>query len=364
MELIFFFEAEKVRIQDRRKKIVLLYHDILGKFVKNAGLEDNNNDVEGEELLNVKFNQKELQLSDSEMYLGPRVEAFLVKMGLNRKSSEITFWLLQAREFYEEAIFKMKKYFSTSIIRSETLKALEVLSPSSWALQDLDSLKKYWRLLAEKFSNVVEVKQVPALLSEVTLLKAVKVLVARPREVDKFFSALSRENDEDEKFSFPLLSKLGIALSTIYNSSSPAERNFSLMNLIVGDPRKNRTSQLLLLVKMLITAEMRALASSCSRCKALESKGEQSPHCHCSLWYPSEELLVSMRDGQPSRRYRAFLEENRKEEEILRELKQLEATDDATEEAKDMKSEVLKLKRREWRKSRWRRRSQKEKRNI
>ena len=60
MELISFFEAEKVRIQDRRKKLVLLYHDILGKFVKNAGLEDNNNDVEGEELLNVKFNQKEL----------------------------------------------------------------------------------------------------------------------------------------------------------------------------------------------------------------------------------------------------------------------------------------------------------------
>ena len=53
-----------------------------------------------------------------------------------------------------------------------------------------------------------------------------------------------------------------------------------------------------------------------------------------------------MRDGQPSRRYRAFLEENRKEEETLRELKQLEATDDATEEANDMKSEVLKSKRR------------------
>ena len=290
MELISFFEAEKVRVRDRHKKLVFLYHDYLGKFMKNAGLEDNNNDLDGEDLLKVKYNQRDKQLDDDEIFLGPKVESLLVELGLDRKSEEIKFWLLQVRDFYEEACFKMKKYFSTSI-KSETLKALAVLSPKSWIKHDLDTLKRHWRLLGEKFYNVLEGTKVPALLSEVTMLKAERGLVGGDKmTVDKFFSSLSKEIDDDEDPSYPLLSRLGSALSTIYNSSSPAERDFSLMNLIVGDPRKNRTSQLLLLAKMFITADIRALARNCPRCKSLEEKGEQSPHCHCSLWHPSEEL--------------------------------------------------------------------------
>jgi hypothetical protein len=36
MELISFFESEKVRIQDRHKKLVSLVHNCFGKFMKNA----------------------------------------------------------------------------------------------------------------------------------------------------------------------------------------------------------------------------------------------------------------------------------------------------------------------------------------
>ena len=64
--------------------------------------------------------------------MGPKVESLLVVLGLNRKSKEA--WLSRVRGYYEEALFKMKKYFSASI-KSKTLRALSVLSPKSWTNQ-------------------------------------------------------------------------------------------------------------------------------------------------------------------------------------------------------------------------------------
>ena len=118
------------------------------------------------------------------------------------------------------------------------------------------------------------------------------------------------------------------------------------MNLIFGDPRKNRTSQLLLLAKMFIAAEIRSLARACKRCKLLSVKGEQLPHCHCSLWHPPEDLLVTMRNGQPWKRYKKDLEENRKKEESLQDLKEMEAADDAIDRVDDLGSELSKLRKR------------------
>ena len=346
MELISFFEAEKVRIQDRHKKLVMLFKDYLGKFMKNGGLEDENNNLNGEEVLNLKINQRDKQLEDDDIYLGPKVEALLLEMGLSRKSEELKFWLLQVRGFYEEALYKMKKYFSSSI-RSKTLQALSVLSPKSWTTVNLDTLKQKWRVLGEAFPNILEMAEVPALLSEVTVLKGEGGLVNSDQmTVDGFFSSLSKEADDDGNFSYPLLTRLGSALSTIYNSSSPAERDFSLMNLIVGDPRKNRTSQLLLLAKMFITAEIRSLARNCKRCKTLSLRGEQSPHCHCSLWHPPEDLLVTMRNGQPYQRYRRELDENRVEEESLKGLKEMQAADDALARCDDLAIELKRLQKR------------------
>ena len=58
MDLISFFEVEKVRIQDRHMKLVMLFKDYLGKFMKNAGVEDENNNLEDEEVLSVKIKQR------------------------------------------------------------------------------------------------------------------------------------------------------------------------------------------------------------------------------------------------------------------------------------------------------------------
>ena len=86
MELINFFESEKIRIQDRHRKLVSLLHNLLGKFFENAGCNDsNNNSVEGEDLLKVKFGDRKRQLNDDEIFLGPRVESLLRELGLTRQ---------------------------------------------------------------------------------------------------------------------------------------------------------------------------------------------------------------------------------------------------------------------------------------
>ena len=218
---------------------------------------------------------------------------------------------------------------------------LSVLSPVSWRTSDLDSLKRNWRLLAEKFPNIIATKEVPELLTEVTTLKIER---ETPTElpVDEFFSALNKKVDEDGDPIYPVLIKLGSALSTIYNSSSPAERDFSLMNLIAGDPIKNKTSQLLLLTKMFITAEIRSLARNCKKCLEKE-KGEKTSHCHCDLWIPPEDLLVTMRDGKPSQRYKRDLEEKKIEDDSLKVLKEMQAADDLVDKESEMRREVKKF---------------------
>ena len=50
------------------------------------------------------------------------------------REGAIKAWLSRVRGYYEEALFKMKKYFSASI-KSKTLRALSVLSPKSWTNQ-------------------------------------------------------------------------------------------------------------------------------------------------------------------------------------------------------------------------------------
>ena len=46
---------------------------------------------------------REKQLCDEEIFLGPRVETLLRERGLTRQSEATSLWILQVREFYEEA---------------------------------------------------------------------------------------------------------------------------------------------------------------------------------------------------------------------------------------------------------------------
>ena len=212
-------------------------------------------------LLKADYKNRTKQLEDKQIFLGSKVESFLVDLGLSKESTEVKHWLLKVRGFYDEAVFKIIKYCSQSI-KSRSLRALAVLAPTSWLSMELDDLKKYWRVLGQQFSNVIQVTQLPDLMVEVSALKVEGCSFGdiEKMEVDEFFSNLSKVTDDEENLVFPLLSKLGSSLTTLYNSSSMAERDFSLMNAIVAD--KSRTSQLLLLAKMYIKAEILQLAKS------------------------------------------------------------------------------------------------------
>ena len=64
MDLISFFESNKIRIHAKQGKLVILLHDYLSKYLKQAGLEGNNNPT-GEQLLKVKYKDTNIQLSRS-----------------------------------------------------------------------------------------------------------------------------------------------------------------------------------------------------------------------------------------------------------------------------------------------------------
>ena len=82
--------------------------------MKNAGVEEGV-EVTGKDLLEVNFKDRRRQLSDEYIFLGCRVEKLLSEVGLTRSSKEIQPFLSSVRDFYEEAIYKIKKYFSVLI---------------------------------------------------------------------------------------------------------------------------------------------------------------------------------------------------------------------------------------------------------
>ncbi len=129
-------------------------------------------------------------------------------------------------------------------------------------------------------------------------------------EVDVFFKAVAKLRDPDNGSQlYPLLVRLGYALATMYNSSSSAERDFSLLNASLADKHKNSSSLLLLEAKMHIKAECRSLARQCKECQEMNRQGKESTHCHCEKWKPKEELMETMRNSGPWQRYKADLEQ-------------------------------------------------------
>ena len=113
--------------------------------------------VTGKDLLKIKYDDSKLQLSDKDIFLGPLVEEFLVELKVARDSLLIASWLLNVRKFYVEVMFKLNKYFSTSL-KSRTLQYMSVLAPSSVQNNSTKILRKQWRYLAERFNNVVKVR--------------------------------------------------------------------------------------------------------------------------------------------------------------------------------------------------------------
>lgn len=227
IKFLNYFESSEVRVHQQFASIVDIVYNFLSKFLKNAGMGDKEETVTGRRLLKVDYKDKKLQLDDEKIFLGGKVDGFLKEMGLRRDSEEIKPWIQKVRLFYEELLSKMFKYFGPSL-KSKTLRYLSVLCPSATLSLPLDELKLRWKYLAEGFPNIIDPSEVDCLVDEVVKLKTLEGLDDET-EPEEFFKDLSTVKDVNGNQVFPLVIKLGTALLTGHNSSSSAERDFSLM---------------------------------------------------------------------------------------------------------------------------------------
>ena len=252
------------------------------------------------------------------------------------------------------AVDKMIKYFQGTL-ESKVMEALKVMDPKFWRLGKGDMLRRKFKILAEQWKEVIPGEDIPKLQEEVAAMLHRREEVEELREeedLDVVFSKVSKM-EELENPAFPLLAKLGSSLCTIYNSSSPAERDFSLMKTFVGDPNKGNTRKEMLNAKMHIKAEVNSLGRSCTKCKDNkekfqrgERKTERVEHCHCDLWHPSEELLRTVRRGAAAQRYKADLEERKTEAEKRSKQLATSKEEEVAKIKKDMKVEIDKLRKR------------------
>ena len=148
--------------------------------------------------------------------------------------------------------------------------------------------------------------------------------------------------------------KLGSALLTCDNSSSSAERDFSIMNGLTADPRRCNTSQLRLNTRLSIKCCVHNLRHSCKQCKDLKKKNKEranqgeknksSSHCHCPQWSPSEQLVADVSHGKPHQNFKA--EEEEKQSKAWAQTITFTAArgKDVEVEKKDIQIEVQRLK--------------------
>ena len=89
---------------------------------------------------------------------------------------------------------------------------------------------------------------------------------------------------------------------------------------------------------------MNLLQRNCKKCKVLKREKKSSDYCHCSLWSPPEELMVTMRDGGPWKCYQKDMEDRAKEEKDKEVLKELRREEDKPQMMLDLQKEARKMK--------------------
>ena len=228
IRLLDYFEAEDPIIYKRWDMIAELFHEFLAKFMKKTGIDD---DVSVTELMKIDFTDTSLHLSDSDIYLGGRVESFLEELGLNRRSIELKSWLTDhVRPFYIEALQRMVKYFKPSL-SSRTLQNMDVLNPKSFFAYNMDELKHKWAYVAKKFPAVIPSIQIPELLGQVAKIRLQKKVKEATLELTptEFYHELSKIENVDSTKKYCLVPKLALALLTAHNSGSSSERDISIM---------------------------------------------------------------------------------------------------------------------------------------
>jgi hypothetical protein len=198
-------------------------------------------------------------------------------------------------------------------------------------MPDIKEQREQWTLLGEQLSHIITedelVRMLTVELPDFQLLEAAEDEV----EVDVWWAQVAGVTLGGER-QFPILSRLALALCTIYNSSSEVERDFSDMEAVYTDPRANATGQQLLEAKMTVKSAVKEEAYNCARCKVAKEErkeqalaGEKLPreqcnHCHCKFLEVDDELLADLRNCGPSQRFelnktKASAESKRKSKE-------------------------------------------------
>ena len=133
--------------------------------------------------------------------------------------------------------------------------------------------------------------------------------------IDEWWAQVAEVVVCEEKF-FKKLPKLALALATIYNSSSEAERDISKLNNIFAGDKKGSIKQETVQDKLTVQAAVSEEAKACKRCiqnensrDAIKSKGDRAGkrvvnHCHCGFLKPGPSVIADMRACVPAQRHR------------------------------------------------------------
>ena len=350
VNFIEFFESRKVRCHLLYSKMALLLSTHLDMFLKDGG----RNKMSPKQLLKVDVRDQQMQLPKKDIVIGIKARDFIKEIGLNANSPELNEFFESVTRYYQASAKHCIKYFEQPF-NTKLLRYLEVLDPNS-KNDPIEDLRTKWIYLAKQFPNIVSEEELIQL--NITELPKYKQLEdAKDEEVDEWWAEVFEVEVEGEK-QFPVLTKLGLGLWTIYNSSSEAERDISKQSLVFADPKKHNTSQTLLQSKLKVMDAESNESSSCARCIANRkersekkkrgekvAKREEIQHCHCSFMVPDAEFIADARNFGPSKRreehVKKVAEQKRKDKEELEFKKK-----DEESASKDLKREVIELKKR------------------
>jgi hypothetical protein len=348
-DFIDFFESRKVRCHLRFEKMVFLLLQHLSFFLKDDGSRDR---LSVKKLLEVDYTCVEKQLSKQDIVIGVKVKKFIKEIGMTVESPELREFFESVFRFYQASAAHMIKYFKVPLT-SKTLEYLSVLSPKAKA-EPLEQQRIKWGFLGGKFNNFISEEDLTRLLT--VELPKYKLLEDPDdeEEVDAWLSRVADVKEEGEQV-FRVLSKLGLACATIYNSSSETERDFSKHSLILGDPHKHSMSPRMLQAKLTLQSAISEEGKFCKRCKANDEEREEKKkngevkrrqvnHCHCSFFDPEPEMLSDFRNSGPWKRNEedqkkkhVELNNNKKEAEVKKKNDEEEAKRDLQQEARKMK---------------------------
>ena len=230
MKMINHFESEDPNIFSRYETLLDFTATFMAKFFKNGGLKEEQDVANPKMLLDIDVSDRSLQLSNQNLYIGPKVEAFILQLGLTKQSIELLPFFDRVRDFYVVALQRTQKYFRPSLT-SKLLRYCDVLDPKVFFAIPLDDLKKKMQYIGEKFPNVIKPTQIPSLLD---LSASLRSRTRAQKASDsftpiKFFSVLL---SWDEK-KYQLIGKLGCAVLSMYGASTAAERDFSIMGCVL-----------------------------------------------------------------------------------------------------------------------------------